>query len=188
MKHTDKDVFANTTDWEIDDFTHVYSGSIAVNTTESIVPINLDNPFVYNGTDNLVVLFFATDAECVSSSDNFYSYSVTGNRSLVRYSDSDRYFDDFPSINATGYLRAYLPVTGFNYQELTEEPQFNVSAESLTFAEAYAHTESAPQTLSVSNLGLGVLGINSLILTGTNADQFQLTDGNEYPVNLGAGD
>lgn len=189
MGHTDKDVFDTTTDWITEGFTHVFSGTMSVNTTDPIVALTLDTPFVYNNSDNLVVLFFATQPGYNNYADHFYNYPVVGNRSITYRNDSTNPYTQWPNPTITAsFLKAYIPVTGFNYTEIGEEPQFTVSAEALAFGEQFAHTESAPQTLSVSNLGLGALSINSLVLTGADVDQFELTDENTYPVILGTGD
>ncbi|MFA7057608.1 MAG: hypothetical protein WC155_08635, partial [Candidatus Cloacimonadales bacterium] len=186
MKSTSKDVFANINDWELADFTHVYSGSMAVNTTESVVTLNLDNSFYYHGTDNLMIMFFATEPGSMSGNDDFYSYEVEGNRSLIKHSHNVNCYPNFPTSLELGELRKYLPVTGFNYQTMSEEPNFTVSAETLTFADQMLFSESEPQTLTISNLGFNNLGINSISITGGSSDLFQLIDENDYPVTLGA--
>ncbi|MFA7058093.1 MAG: choice-of-anchor D domain-containing protein, partial [Candidatus Cloacimonadales bacterium] len=183
MGHTNKDVFNTTTDWITAGFTHVYSGTMFVNTVNPIVTINLDTPFVYNNTDNLVVLFYATQNGAKSNSDEFYNYPVVGNRSITARKDGTTPYV-LHDATVVGTLKAFRPVTGFNYQVLSAEPQFVVSAETLTFVDQEMNTESSPQTLTISNLGLADLGITGLVLTGTDAGQFQLTDTNGYPVTL----
>jgi hypothetical protein len=52
------------------------------------------------------------------------------------------------------------------------------------FADTQINHTSAPQEFVVSNVGGGPLTITSVAITGTNANQFQLTDGNQYPAVL----
>lgn len=187
MGHTDKDVFDTTTDWINSGLTHVFSGTMAVTNTESIVTLDLTTPFVYNNTDNLVVVFFATETGYHSSSDEFFNYPVDGYKSLQYQSDTINPYATWPTPPATGNLKAYRPVTGFNYQTLQQEATFVVSADTLTYPETEMGLTSLAQNLSVSNLGLADLGITGIAVAGTNADQFVLTDTNVYPVALGTG-
>ncbi len=184
LKHTSRDTFADTYDWELDDFTHVYSGTMNVTTSEAIVTFDFNSPFIYNNTDNLVVLFFATQSGYHSNSDEFYNYPVAGNRSLTQRSDGTNYYTSFPGTIPSGTLKAYRAVSGFTFQELSLEPVFAVSADTLNFVDQIMGTESAVQNLTISNFGFATLSINSLSLTGTNADQFLLTDNNTYPASL----
>ncbi len=184
MKHTTKDSFADTYDWELDGFTHVYSGTMTVDTTNPIVTIDLATPFVYNNTDNLLVLFFATESGFHSSSDEFYNYSLADNKSLTVRSDGTNYVTTFPTSVPSGTLKAFRPVSGFTYEEVSADPVFTVSADTLTFTDQIMGTDSDSQTLTISNLGLGTLGITNIEIVGTNADQFILTDNNTYPASL----
>lgn len=186
MKHTTKDSFTNDTEWEYDGFNHVYSGKLNFNSGDPISTITLDTPFSYNDTDNLMVQFFATGQQTSPYYNNkLYSFPVGGNRSLVRDSNQENFFANFPGNQSPGYLKNYLPVTGFNYILSTDEPQFISSANILSFEEQLVHVVSDPQTLTISNFGIEQLDINSLILTGANSDQFLLVDENSYPVSLG---
>ena len=184
VKHTTKDTFADTYDWDLDGFTHVYSGSMTVDTTNPIVTIDFSTPFVYNNTDNLMVMIFATETGYHSSADEFYNYPVEGNRSITVRSDGTNYYTSFPTSVPSGTLKAFTPVSGLTFEAVAADPVFTVSADTLTFTDQVMDTDSDAQTLTISNLGLGTLGINSLVLTGTNADQFTLTDNNTYPTSL----
>ena len=87
MGHTTKDVFASNTDTvPFADLTEVYSGNL--NCSQGWNTFELDQPFSYNGTDNLVLALF----------DNVYGYdgnlyqfvcaTAGGDRALDYYSDS----------------------------------------------------------------------------------------------------
>ena len=185
MKHTTKDTFASGYDWETGDFTHVFSGTMSVNTEDPVVIINFDEPFIYNDTDNLVVLFYATQSGYQNNSAKFYNHPVEGNRSITFCSDGTNPHNNYPNISVSGTVYSYRPVTGFNYTELGEEPQFVVSVDALTFATQTVSTASNPQSLTVSNYGLANLNITDITITGANADQFELIDDNIYPISLG---
>ena len=181
MGHTIKNTFADSYDWELDGMTLVFSGILTATTSEAIVTLELDTPFVYNNTDNLVVTVMAKQSGSQSYSADFYNYPVTGNRSL-RVTGSTFY--PLSGTIPYGTLKAYLPVTGFNYEGLAAEAVFTVNADTLTYVDQIMDDESAPQTVTISNSGIADLGIVSIAINGTNADQFQLTDSNIYPVTL----
>lgn len=85
---TDYDSFASNTDFiAVDELTQVYSGGITV-TGPGWVTITLDEPFVYDGTNNLVVAVDENMPGYNSSGDDFYNSAVVGNRSIYSYSDS----------------------------------------------------------------------------------------------------
>ncbi len=181
MGHTIKSTFADAYDWELDGMTLVFSGILTATTTEAIVTLELDTPFVYNNTDNLVVTFMAKQSGSQSYSADFYNYPVTGNRSL-RVTGSTFY--PLTGTIPYGTLKAYLPVTGFNYEGLAAEAVFTVNADTLTYVDQIMDEESDPQTVTISNSGIADLGIVSIAISGTNADQFILTDENTYPATI----
>ncbi len=186
MGHTIKNTFADSYDWDLDEMTLVYSGDLSTTTSDPVVNIELDTPFIYDNVNNLVVTFIAKESGAQGSSDDFYSCSVNGNRSI-----SNSGYTYYPLLSGNipyGTMKAYLPVTGFNYQELPLEPVFTVNADTLTFTDQIMDEVSDPQTVTVSNLGISDLGLVSTTISGTNADQFQLTDENTYQVTLATGE
>lgn len=81
--HTSKSIFSSSTDWEsIDNLTEVYTGGILAN-GPGWLNIELDTPFLYNGTDNLVVAVKEASDGLDTGEDDFYAYQVQGNRSLT---------------------------------------------------------------------------------------------------------
>lgn len=176
MKHTDKETFADEDDWEIGDFTHVFSGTMEVNESEPAVTLALNTQFAYNNTDNLMVLFYATQNDYHYSDSHFYSYPVEGNRSITYHDDSQDFHIDYPAISDSGNLESYLPVTGFKFEEMATGPIFNISSEALTFEQQIIYTVSDPQTLTIKNLGQGTLNILDIVVSGADADHFELTE------------
>ncbi len=184
MGHTSKTEFESTTDWINTDLTEVFNGDFTTTTDNPVVNISLSTPFVYNNSDNLIVCVFENSSGYHASNDEFYNFSVDSNRSLNYKNDSTNPytlgFDALP----TGTLKPYLPVTGFNFQEVSAEPQFTASSDTLFFVDQIMNTVSGIQNLVISNLGLGDLTINSVALAGANAVEFDLTDENAYPATL----
>lgn len=121
LGHTSKEMFSNTTDWVSPSaLSLVYSGELNFNNSgvNYWYDIVLDSAFVYNGTDNLVMVFIDNnDAYYVnSSSSKFYTHNTSSSsayRSMYLYSTSVTYNIDVSSYygNRT-YYRNNLKLPG----------------------------------------------------------------------------
>jgi Secretion system C-terminal sorting domain/Abnormal spindle-like microcephaly-assoc'd, ASPM-SPD-2-Hydin len=71
---------------------------------------------------------------------------------------------------------------------IEEIPVFSIDPTSKDFGTVNINTSSTAQTFTISNTGGGTLTITAggISLTGTDAGQFSLTDGNSYPIELAA--
>ena len=88
MGHTTKTTFTSTTDWVAwSSLTSVFSGTVALTATPGWYTVTLDTPFVYNGTDNLLVAVDKNTGSYISSAYDFYAFSTVGNMSLERHAD-----------------------------------------------------------------------------------------------------
>jgi len=73
--------------------------------------------------------------------------------------------------------------------EAPTTPVFSCSPASKAFGSILVNTLSAKQVFKIRNLGDGELAVETPIsITGTNAGEFTLSDGNEYPIVLTPGD
>lgn len=89
VAHTSEVSYDSNTDWiPISEFTQVYSGGIDVSGGEGWTTITFDTPFMYNGTDNLVIAVDESMSGYDSSADDFYNTDVGTQRSIGFYSDS----------------------------------------------------------------------------------------------------
>ena len=121
MGHTTRSAISSTTDWTpANDLTLVYDGTNITNpTTQGWFNITLDNPFVYNGTDNLVVVV----TKSVSNYNGSFTYRYTSTspdyRCMYRQSDSNpATYTSHPG-SASGsrtYNRANIRLTMGNVQ------------------------------------------------------------------------
>jgi len=107
LGHTSKTAFASGTDWEaIGNLTAVYTGSIGVD-GPGWVTFELDEPFIYNGTDNLIVAATELQDDYDEDEDAFYNTAVTTYRSLGYISD-----DETPNLEEPGdamYFEKFVP-------------------------------------------------------------------------------
>ena len=107
MKHTTKTAFTSKKGWEsVSSSNLVYSGSVTFNAS-GWTTITLSTPFVYNGTNNLLLAVDDNTGSYVSSSSNspqFYVYSTGVNRALRVYSDNTNYNPSSPSSYSGSYV------------------------------------------------------------------------------------
>ena len=92
MGQTDKTVFSSTTDWvAIENLTLVYDGDVDF-TANDWTTISLQTPFLYEGTDNLVIAVLSSNTDNYA---HFYtqSTSVTGYRTIYKRNDNNAYTD-----------------------------------------------------------------------------------------------
>jgi len=87
--HTSKTEFSSTTDWvSVASLTQVYSGSLAVTAgAANWYTITLSTPFVYNGSDNLIIAIDNNHGSYTSSSSQWY-YTTSTNKYIYYQSDS----------------------------------------------------------------------------------------------------
>ena len=115
MGHTTKDVFASNTDTvPFSALTEVYSGNLSFspgwNTFE------LDQPFAYNGNDNLVLALFDSDYGYPGSSYTFLCASAGDNLAIDYFSDSQIPNPvSLSSFTGSKYIRSYRNVVKFGY-------------------------------------------------------------------------
>ncbi|MBN1187713.1 MAG: hypothetical protein JXB49_35895 [Bacteroidales bacterium] len=108
MGHTTKTEYSGTTDWiPISEFTEVYNGFLSVTNTPGWIEIPLTTPFVYNGTDNLVIAVEENTPGYHSSSDDFYCTQLNSlNNSIYFYNDGT---NPDPLSPPSGTLSPYTP-------------------------------------------------------------------------------
>ena len=114
MGHRAASTYSSTTDWTpATDLTLVYSGTnVTLGTTSGWEEFNLTTPFVYNGSDNLVVVF-AKHSEDWTGSLKYYYESMSDYRSLYRNSDNAPAYAQHPgsSTGSRSYYRPNLKLT-----------------------------------------------------------------------------
>jgi|GEM_PF-2927765 len=111
MANTSKTQFDNSSDWiPLNQLTEVYDGQLSVTNTVGWVTIQLDNPFQYDPTQNLVIAVVEETPGYHSSSDDFASTSRTETRSIVEYRDNSP-INPGNLGSVSGLLKNYLPNT-----------------------------------------------------------------------------
>ncbi|WP_026706037.1 T9SS type A sorting domain-containing protein [Flavobacterium soli] len=114
LGHTTKTAFSSGTDWEpIENLTEVYVGEIEAD-GPGWVTIELQNPFTYNGTDNLIVAAKEDSDENDFYEDQFYAYEVEGNRSITFASWSEAVDVENPEEGMLTNFVANISLDGIN--------------------------------------------------------------------------
>ena len=112
MMQVDKDAFANNTDMvALDNATQVYEGTFAANGA-GWVTVNLDTPFDYDGTSNLLVCFYYPNTANVKEPGTSYTFrttETTEHLAIIYYSDSQ-----IPSIEDVSTFSGYMAY--YNYR------------------------------------------------------------------------
>ncbi|MCB0758229.1 MAG: choice-of-anchor J domain-containing protein, partial [Flavobacteriales bacterium] len=91
MGNTAKTSFTSTTDWiPVASMTQVFSGTVPdAPPTGTWMEITLTTPFVYNGTDNLVIAVDENTPGYGSSSTNWRAFTSGSNTGIYYYNDSN---------------------------------------------------------------------------------------------------
>jgi hypothetical protein len=109
LGHTTKNEFSSTTDWTTSGLTLVYTGNL--NCSHGWNEFVLDEPFSYNGADNLLVCVDDESGQYGSSSNKFYYTNCTGYKCLTFQND---YYTWTNASSKTGTRRTYRPDIRFN--------------------------------------------------------------------------
>lgn len=109
LGHTTKTEFASTSDWELlANLTQVYTGGIDVSGGEGWVTITFDTPFVYNGSDHLIVAVDENMSGSDNFADDFYNSPVSQPRTITYRSFSTNP-DPAAPLNANAGTDSYVP-------------------------------------------------------------------------------
>ena len=113
MMETDKTAFSGTSDWVTDvadEGTLVYSGDL--NCSEGWNTFNLDEPFVYDGTHNLL-LVIDDNSGSYNGSSYVFNYTTTDGYSMLNYYNDTYNYDNDDISGKSGTRYEYRPNTKF---------------------------------------------------------------------------
>ena len=104
--HTSKTEFTSNEDWILgSNLELAYEGAIPVENT-GWVTVDLDSPFTYNGTDNLVIAVKESMEGADPADADFWAFQVVGNRSISSYGYEPQNVDEPPYAD---YLGSFVP-------------------------------------------------------------------------------
>lgn len=185
LGHTELTSFEDNESWiDASELSEVYTGTITVPAEDSWVEVQLDMPFVYDNSQNLVVAVFHSVPDYHGSGDEFYCTETPENRSILYYSDST--IPD-PSVPPTAnYMRTAYPNVQLQFGEVPEGADMIVYPVATTFEMVAVNASSMEKTITMRSIGLSDVTVaDAPVITGDDADQFSITtDNNTYPTVL----
>ncbi len=185
MAHTDMTEFANNEDWiDIGEFMQVYSGSIEAPAEDGWIEFELDIPFVYDNTQNLVVAVEEDTPGYHSSDNDFYCTLSNSTRGIIYYSDSTN--PDPVAPPTANYLRNAFANLKLEFGDIPNAPDLTVYPTNTLFEMSPVNGSSIERNVTMRSIGLqDVTVANAPTITGADADQFTITtDNNTYPLVL----
>lgn len=185
LGHTTATSFSTNTSWiDLDNLSEVFTGTITVPATEGWVETQLNMPFVYDNTQNLVVAVFHSAPQYHSGSDEFYCTQTTDTRSILYYSDS--IIPNPASPVTANYMRTSYPNIKLQFGAVPQGADLIVFPDVNNFEMVAVGEESLEKTITMRSIGMADAIIAAPpVITGIAADQFSITtDNNTYPLTL----
>lgn len=184
LKHTTKSTFESGYDWEelsSDDL--FFSGIYSFDGSAGWKQISLDQPFEYNGTDNLLVCI-NNHTGSYSNYRHWYTYSVGTYRALYSSNwDSEGYYDPY-NLTASGSCNSYINRIKLCFR-ISQETTLVVTPNPLDIGYRPNGAWMRAAQVSIHNLGMGT---NITNVSVTNPF-FQLnTNSLELPSYIGYND
>ncbi|MBN1968585.1 MAG: choice-of-anchor D domain-containing protein [Candidatus Delongbacteria bacterium] len=194
LGHTSKSIFTAVSDWiPLGNLTKVFDGTVNITAVDGWIDIDLDQSFIYNNSDNIVIAVYEKQPSYGSISEKFFGTPLPSNRSLLLYNDTSSLV--VPSAPGNGNLVSGIANIKIHVEDLPTNPIFSVTPTSKNFGQQYLNSSSEPQTFTVTNTGSGNMTINpsDITLIGADANQFilsnialtqNLTSGQSFGVNV----
>jgi hypothetical protein len=187
MCHTDRTRFFHDTDWTpASEMEQVFAGYVDFPATSGWVEIELDTPFVYNNTDNLLIAVYEMGDGYDAGCSHFHSTITPGLSRSLHYASQGSTLD--PDSSPVGNLVFAHPNILMWFNQLPATPVLSVSPSALDFGTVMNGASIGPLTVSITNLGAGALNLdyNSISIIGPNAAEFSF-EPIMPPVALGSG-
>lgn len=137
MKHTTSSKFNNNTDMiALNESDLVWEGNFIAPSVDykGWVTIELDEPFQYNGTDNLLIAFYDTNPQKTEANTNKFYYVTTTENSALAYYSND-VVPDLSSINS--YSGSTMPMKAHNYVKFNIVQRVNFEVNNLYESRAF---------------------------------------------------
>lgn len=137
MKHTTSSRFNNNTDMiALNESNLVWEGNFTAPSVDykGWVTIELDEPFQYNGTDNLLIAFYDTNPQKTEANTNKFYYVTTTENSALAYYSND-VVPDLSSINS--YSGSTMPMKAHNYVKFNIVQRVNFEVNNLYESRAF---------------------------------------------------
>ncbi len=180
MGHTNQTSFMGTDSWiPSSSLTTVFDGTLTTPMGEGWIEINLQTPFVYNNSDNLVIAIMEDTPGRATTNEDFYCETTLATRSLTYYDNTNA---PDPMNLPTGELMSSIPETRLFFGNLPTTPELSYFPASWDFGTIFCDQASNPTLCTAQNTGTGILNVQSISIN--DATNFTLVDNNTYPMSL----
>jgi NAD(P)H-hydrate repair Nnr-like enzyme with NAD(P)H-hydrate dehydratase domain len=133
LGHTDKSQFTDNTDWiDFADLTEVYNDTLTTSEEDGWIEFELNTPFVYDYSHNLVVAVEENTSGYHSSGDDFFCTLSDETRGILYYSDSTN--PDPLEPPTANYMRNAIANIQLEFSEIYHAPIIEMP-ESFSFEE-----------------------------------------------------
>jgi hypothetical protein len=180
MGHTNRTNFRTNNSWiPTSQMVQVYSGQLRTRDRAFWAEVNLDTPFLYNNTDNLVIAVYENTPGFDLGNLYFHNTYTAGQNRSLKVCGWNHYIIN-PDSPPVGILATAYPNILIQTGELLTAPILSLSSTELDYDVA-VHGRPTPLDLTVTNMGIGSLNLaaSDISVIGPNADQFSFD-----PVNL----
>ena len=186
MGHTDRTVFADSTDWlPADQMMPVFDGHLELPAIAGWIEIELDYPFVYNNTDNLVIGVLEHTPGSDGGGQYFHGeYTHRQSRSIVHLPNFAIIPD--PDSPLPGYPITAIPNIRIRFGALPTTPILGVAPAAIDFGEVRYDETTGDIRVMVANTGVGTMILTDACfnITGPQAAEFSFYT---YPLPLSLG-
>lgn len=181
-----KESFAGNTDWlPVSSMQKVFEGIVKVSPGMEWVDVELDMPYDYLGTQNLIVSLFAKIPNGDTALSYFYGTYGPVNRSMKRVNNVS--FN--PSSPGNGTRVNGLPNTRIHFGDVPIVPVIKLLPQSVDFGNLLYGHRSATKNVTVINIGSGnlILDENDVEISGPQGS-FYSVDNSAFPISLARGE
>lgn len=173
MGHKEAATFADGSDWlPLSQMIEVFAGQVQLTDTAGWVEIELDNPFVYNNVDNLVVAVYENSPGFDDGNQYFYNTPIYSQIRSIRHSGYAPDLD--PGSPPSGSLAAAIPNIRIRFGDLPTAPILALMPANIDFGIVRNGEASEAKVVRVTNMGIGTIDLSAanISIIGTHAAEF----------------
>jgi len=153
LGHTDLNEFEDNTSWiDISELMPVFDGILDVTTEAGWIEFELDIPFVYDNSSNLVVAVEENTQGYHSSNDEFLATASNVTRGIVHYSDGVN-ADPVNPPNANYMMNSFANLK-LEFGDIPDEPALVVLPGDITFEMTPVGGQSEARVINLRSIGL----------------------------------
>ena len=188
MSHTNRTVFNHNADWlPISQMVQVFDGHLELPAVPGWIEIDLDTPFIYNNSSNLVIAVYEMFREGdYNAPTPFFANTATAgqHRSLLA---TQYNYHPGPNPPNDGFRVAAYPNILIWFAQLPDTPVLTVSPTFLDFGAVINGGSAEPLPVQITNMGAATLNLfeSDISIIGAGASAFSFDPAN-LPASLGA--